>query len=114
MTCLFPPASWKPAHSQVALLALARHSLDVDQIAPNFKAPDRANSLEVAEGLGQILLEFPQLLGLATAEPVQILDRHPGLGVARVEAVQPERQRLTAEGLALLPVDLRPVGAAGC
>ena len=113
MPCLFPPASWRLARGQVALLALTRHRPDVHQVVSNLKVPDRANSLEVAEGLGQIFFELPQPLGLTTAEPVQVLDRHPiGLGVARVEAVQPQRQGLTAEGLALRPVDLRPVGAA--
>jgi len=46
----------------------------VHQVVPNLKASDRANGLEIPQRLGQILLEFPQLLGLAAAELMQIFD----------------------------------------
>ena len=97
MTCLFSPPSGQPARGQVLLLALARHGPDMDEIVSDLKCLDPANGFESPQGLDQILLELPHLLGLAAAELVQILDpQRVGRGVAGVEAVQPQRQRLAA------------------
>ena len=109
MPCLFPPPSGRPACGQVLPLALARHGPDVNQVVPDLKRLDRASRFEIPQRLGQIFLEVSKLFCLAAAEFVQILDTQGvGRGVAGVEAVQPQRQGLAAQPLALFPVDLRP------
>ena len=111
--CLFPPTSGRPAGGQVLPLALARHGPDVDELVPDRKRLDRAGRFEIPECLGQILLEFPHLLGLAAAELVQVGHaQRVGRGVAGIKAVQPQRQGLATQTLALLPVDLRPLRRA--
>ena len=110
---LFPPARWRPARSQVLLLALARDRPDVHQVVSDLKRLDRADRFEIPQRLGQILLEFPELLGLAAAELVQILDtQRVRRGVRGIEAMQPQCQGLGSQLLALLPVNLRPAGRA--
>ena len=90
MPPLFPPASWRPAYSQVALLALARDDPDMNQVISDLKAPYRAGRFEIPERLGQIFLKIAKLFCSAAAELMQILDRQRmGRGMARVEAVQP-------------------------
>ena len=64
---LFPPLRRASGRGQVALLALARHGSHMNQVVSNLEAPDRADRSEIAERLGQILLEFPKLLGPAAA-----------------------------------------------
>ena len=110
---LFPPTSWRPARGQMLLLARARNSPDVDQIVPDLKPLDRADGFEIPQRLAQILLEVSKLFCSAPAELVQVgYAQRVGRGVGGVEAVQPQRQGLATQPLALLPVDLRPLGAA--
>ena len=75
---------------QVLLLALTRYRPDVDELVPDLERPDRADRFEIPECLGQILLEFPELLGPAAAELVQVgHTQRVGRGVGGIEAVQP-------------------------
>ncbi len=113
MPCLFPAARLWPAGGQVLLLALARHGLDADERIPDRKRLDRTHGSEIPECLGQILLEFAELLCPAAAEFVQGGHaQRVGRGVAGIKAGQPQRQGLAAQPLALLPVDLRPLRPA--
>lgn len=86
------------------LLARARHGPDAHQGSYDLKRLNRAEGFEIPQRLGQILLELPELLGLTAAELVQVgYGQRVGGGVARVEAVQPQRQGLTAEQLCVGP-----------
>ena len=70
------------------LLALARHSPDMDEIVPDLKRLDRADGFEILERLGQILFESPQPLGLAAADLMQVGHaQRVRLGMAGIEAV---------------------------
>ena len=85
----------------------------MDQIVSDLKRLDRAGRFEISQGLGQIFLEVAELLGLAAAELMQVSHaQRVGLGVARVETVQPQRQGLATQALTLLPVDLGPARRA--
>ena len=68
------------------LLALARHRPDMDELVPDLKRLDRTHGSKLLKRLGQILLEFPHLLGPATAEFVQVgHSQRVGRGVAGIK-----------------------------